>query len=89
LSETEATIRQILEYIQNMHDPNPQELRHHCLQIASCRAAIKAGETLNMRQMQALIGELCNTHLPYTCPHGRPAMIRFTPKDLYKMFKRT
>jgi DNA mismatch repair protein MutL len=89
LSETEAAIRQILEYIQNMHDPNPQELRHHCLQIASCRAAIKAGETLNMRQMQALIGELCNTHLPYTCPHGRPAMIRFTPKDLYKMFKRT
>ncbi len=89
LAETEASIRQILEYIQNMHDPSPQELRHHCLQIASCRAAIKAGETLNMRQMQALIGELCNTHLPYTCPHGRPAMIRFTPKDLYKMFKRT
>lgn len=89
LSEAESSIRQILESIQNMHDPNPQELRHNCLQIASCRAAIKAGETLNMRQMQALISELCSTNLPYTCPHGRPAMIRFTPKDLYKMFKRT
>ncbi len=89
LSETESSIRQILEYIQNMHNPNPQELRHNCLQIAACRAAIKAGETLNMRQMQALINELCNTNLPYTCPHGRPAMIRFTPKDLDKMFKRT
>ncbi|MDF2635626.1 MAG: mismatch repair protein mutL [Pelosinus sp.] len=89
LSETESSIRQILEYIQNMHNPNPQELRHNCLQIAACRAAIKAGEKLNMRQMQALINELCNTNLPYTCPHGRPAMIRFTPKDLDKMFKRT
>jgi DNA mismatch repair protein MutL len=88
-AETESSIRQILEYIQNMHNPSAQELRHNCLQIAACRAAIKAGESLNMRQMQALINELCNTNLPYTCPHGRPAMIRFSPKDLYKMFKRT
>lgn len=89
LAETESSIRQILESIQNMHNPSAQELRHNCLQIAACRAAIKAGESLNMRQMQALINELCNTNLPYTCPHGRPAMIRFSPKDLYKMFKRT
>lgn len=89
LSEAENSIRQILEFIQNMHNPTAQELRHNCLQIAACRAAIKAGETLNMRQMQALINELCNTNLPYTCPHGRPAMIRFSPHDLDKMFKRT
>ena len=89
LAEAENSIRQILEFIQNMHNPTAQELRHNCLQIASCRAAIKAGEVLNMRQMQALISELCNTKLPYTCPHGRPAMIRFSPKDLDKMFKRT
>ncbi len=89
LAETESSIRQILESIQNMHNPSAQELRHNCLQIAACRAAIKAGESLNMRQMQALINELCNTNLPYTCPHGRPAMIRFSPKDLDKMFKRT
>lgn len=89
LSESESSIRQILGCIQNMHNPSSQELRHSCLQIASCRAAIKAGESLNMRQMQALINELCNTKLPYTCPHGRPAMIRFSPEDLDKMFKRT
>jgi len=89
LAEAENSIRQILEFIQNMHDPTPQELRHNCLQIAACRAAIKAGDALNMRQMQALISELCNTNLPYTCPHGRPAMIRFSSHDLDKMFKRT
>ncbi|MBC8016520.1 MAG: DNA mismatch repair protein MutL, partial [Sporomusaceae bacterium] len=88
-SEAENSIRQILEFIQNMHNPTAQELRHNCLQIAACRAAIKAGESLNMRQMQALINELCNTNLPYTCPHGRPAMIRFSSHDLDKMFKRT
>lgn len=88
-SEAENSVRQILEFLQNMHNPTAQELRHNCLQIAACRAAIKAGEPLNMRQMQALITELCNTKLPYTCPHGRPAMIRFSPADLDKMFKRT
>lgn len=89
LAEAENSIRQILEFIQNMHNPSAQELRHSCLQIAACHAAIKAGEALNMRQMQALINELCNTKLPFTCPHGRPAMIRFSPHDLDKMFKRT
>ena len=89
LAEAENSIRQILEFIQNMHNPTSQELRHNCLQMAACKAAIKAGDPLNMRQMQALINELCNTNLPYTCPHGRPAMIRFSPHDLDKMFKRT
>ena len=89
IAEAENAIREILDAIQNMHNPTAAELRHSGLQIAACRAAIKAGETLNMRQMQALISELCNTKLPYTCPHGRPAMIRFSPDDLYKMFKRT
>jgi len=87
--EAEPIMRQILAAIQNMHNPSPQELRHTCLQITACRAAIKAGESLNMRQIQALISELCTTTLPYTCPHGRPSVIRFSSNDLAKMFKRT
>jgi DNA mismatch repair protein MutL len=87
--ETGDFIREVLEAVQNMHSPSPQQLRHKCMQMTACRAAIKAGETLNMRQMQALVTELCNTTLPYTCPHGRPAMVRFSPADLAKLFKRT
>lgn len=89
LSEAEQIVRQILQAIQELHQPSAQELRHACLQITACRAAIKAGDSLNMRQIQALLNELCQTTLPYTCPHGRPAIIRFTPQDLAKMFKRT
>lgn len=85
----EEIIRQILELMQNMQKPSPEDLRHAGLQVASCRAAVKAGESLNMRQIQALISELCATKLPYTCPHGRPAIIKFCSADLAKMFKRT
>ncbi|MBO5244715.1 MAG: DNA mismatch repair endonuclease MutL [Selenomonadales bacterium] len=86
--EAEAIIREILMAYRNMHEPSARELRHHGLQIAACRAAIKAGEVLTMRQMQILLKELSETTMPYTCPHGRPCMIRFDVKDLDKMFKR-
>ncbi len=88
-TEAENTLRQILKLIQEMRQPEPKDLRHACLQMAACKAAIKAGEKLNMRQIQALIGELCATTMPYTCPHGRPAIIKFGAAELAKMFKRT
>lgn len=88
-NHAEAYVRDIISLIQSQDHPTPQALRHSCLQLAACHGAIRAGEKLNMRQMQALLEELCQTELPYTCPHGRPAMIRFTPHDLSKLFKRT
>lgn len=87
--EMEALLRQIMSIIQNEQQPSPEKLRHACLQMTACRAAIKAGDSLNMRQIQALVSELCNTHLPYTCPHGRPAIIKISTAELAKMFKRT
>lgn len=88
-AEAESILRQILELIQDMHQPEPKDLRHACMQMAACRAAIKAGDKLNMRQIQALVSELCETAMPYTCPHGRPAIIRFSAAELAKMFRRT
>lgn len=89
LADAEPVLRQVLQLITDMHQPTAQELRHAYLQMAACRSAIKAGETLNMRQIQALLNELYTTDLPYTCPHGRPTIVRFGPDELAKMFKRT
>lgn len=89
LADAESILRQILKLIAEMHCPSAQELRHAYLQIAACRSAIKAGDSLNMRQIQALLSELYTTELPYTCPHGRPTIIKFGADDLAKMFKRT
>lgn len=88
-SEIEQFIREVLILLQDNHKPAANELRLSALQMAACRSAIKAGELLNMRQMQALLDELCTTSLPYSCPHGRPAIIRFSSQELAKMFKRT
>lgn len=64
-------------------------LRHRALAYLSCRGAIKAGDALNIRQMKNLLDELFHTDKPYVCPHGRPVIVRFTPHELAKLFKRT
>lgn len=88
MDDAENTIRSILASLGSLHTPTPQEIRHACLATAACRAAIKAGDKLTVQQMKIILDELSRTRLPYTCPHGRPTIIRFEHRDLAKMFKR-
>ena len=39
--------------------------------------------------MQIILDELSRTPQPFTCPHGRPTILKFSTDDLAKMFKRT
>ena len=89
LGEAEDIIREILTALGEMHETTAKEIRQACLATTACRAAIKAGEELNLRQMQILLEELSHTAFPYTCPHGRPTILKFSTEDLAKMFKRT
>ena len=87
--DAEEFIREIAQYLREHRTPEASELRQDVLHMTACRAAIKAGEVLNTRQMRQLIVDLCNTTHPFTCPHGRPCMIAVTSGELYKLFKRT
>ena len=66
-----------------------KKIRQAVLATTACKAAIKAGQELNLRQMEILLKELSATPHPHTCPHGRPTIIKFSSGDLAKMFKRT
>ncbi|MBR6268466.1 MAG: DNA mismatch repair protein MutL, partial [Selenomonadaceae bacterium] len=85
----EDIIREILSDIQEQHRTTAKDIRQSCLATTACRAAIKAGEELNIRQMQIILEELAHTDFPYTCPHGRPTVLKFSSDELAKMFKRT
>jgi len=54
----------------------------------ACRGAIKAGEYLDMKQMKSLLAALAKTENPFTCPHGRPIIIRLENKELLRRFGR-
>lgn len=87
--QAEEFIREVLASMEELHRPTAAELRQAVLAITACKAAIKAGFKLNYRQMEILLQELNDTAMPYTCPHGRPTIIKFSSDELAKMFKRT
>ncbi len=88
-SEAEDFIREVLASMEELHKPTAAELRQAALATTACKAAIKAGFKLNYRQMEILLQELNDTAMPYTCPHGRPTILKFSTGELAKMFKRT
>jgi DNA mismatch repair protein MutL len=55
----------------------------------ACKAAVKAGDPLKPEEMSYLISRLFSTSNPYTCPHGRPAVIKMTVEELNRLFGRT
>ena len=88
-SQAEEFIREVLASMEELHRPTAAELRQAVFATTACKAAIKAGFKLNYRQMEILLQELNDTAMPYTCPHGRPTIIKFSSDELAKMFKRT
>ncbi|MFC1810126.1 DNA mismatch repair endonuclease MutL [Patescibacteria group bacterium] len=64
---------------------NPQE---KVLEYMACRSAIKFGKDLSYNEMVELIKQVDKLKRPYTCPHGRPSMVKLTYHELEKMFKR-
>lgn len=55
----------------------------------ACQAAIKSGEKLSLEAMNAIVQKLSRVNEPYTCPHGRPTLVKITERELAQMFKRT
>jgi DNA mismatch repair protein MutL len=54
----------------------------------ACHAAIKVNMPLEQNKMEWLLAELAKTDHPYTCPHGRPVVLRYSMQDIQKAFKR-
>lgn len=54
----------------------------------SCKQSIKAGMHIRVDEVKSLLNDLDKCEMPYTCPHGRPTMIKFTNYEVEKMFKR-
>ena len=54
----------------------------------SCKAAVKAGDVLNVEEMRELVNRLFGTKHPYYCPHGRPIIIQLSMDELDRRFER-
>ena len=68
---------------------NSEALLDEVLNMAACKAAIKAGQKLTDSEIEALLAAGQEAEKSSRCPHGRPTTIRFTMDELAKQFKRT
>jgi DNA mismatch repair protein MutL len=66
-----------------------ERLLDEVLNMAACKAAIKAGQKLTMSEIEKLLADKEKTEYASRCPHGRPTTIKFSMSDLEKQFKRT
>jgi len=63
-------------------------LREEIAASMACKAAIKINMPLTHDKMRWLIDELMNAQNPWTCPHGRPIILRYTLRDIERQFQR-
>lgn len=54
----------------------------------SCKAAVKGHQDLTKEEIQTLLDGLSRLDNPYTCPHGRPIILKLREYELKKLFKR-
>ncbi|MYG00105.1 DNA mismatch repair endonuclease MutL [Candidatus Poribacteria bacterium] len=65
----------------------PQALDDALVTLA-CRSAIKAGDTLDAKEMINLVRELSEAKQPFNCPHSRPIIIEMGRDELERRFHR-
>ncbi len=63
-------------------------LRKERLFQAACKQAIKANRRLNPEDIAVLFRDLDRCDQPFTCPHGRPLIIKLTFAEIRKRFLR-
>ncbi len=81
----------IHDIISNMILNNKIDIMYFRDKIAkqiSCKASIKANHQISKEEVYELMKRLNECKNPYTCPHGRPTIIKLTVSDIEKMFER-
>ena len=65
----------------------PEAIDNALITLA-CKSAVKAGDTLDTKEMMNLIKELSEAKLPFNCPHSRPIIVEMGRDELERRFHR-
>ncbi len=80
-------IAEILENILTKGDASRKADKNMIAQTA-CKAAVKANDKLSELEIKGLLKQMGECEFPFSCPHGRPTIIKIGIKELEKRFGR-
>lgn len=75
------------DILANLKENKNFDIKENIIISMSCKGAIKANHKLSISEMETLLNEFLPLE-EYTCPHGRPIIVKITLNDLEKFFKR-
>ena len=64
------------------------EIENKFLATIACKAAVKANMALTEPEVNSLMQQLLKLTNPFTCPHGRPTVIKLSKAELERKFSR-
>lgn len=85
----DESIRKIFELVSEIKgDFDKVKFNDRVAARLACKASVKANTSITYEEQEALINNLFACKFPYTCPHGRPTIIKYPIYELEKLFKR-
>ena len=88
MNDLEETIYQIISNMIENHKIDIMYFRDWICKQISCKSSIKANHHISRMEVDSLVENLKKCNNPYTCPHGRPTIIKLTIAEIEKMFER-
>ncbi len=78
----------MIDNIKSMGSGLAIDVKYDKIASIACKAAVKANDKLSDVEILSLLEELRYIDEPFTCPHGRPTIIKYSLKEIEKSFKR-
>ena len=86
--DTRELFKETLDEINTVARTAKQEKEEKFLATVACKAAVKAHMILTEEEVDSLMEELLKLPNPFTCPHGRPTVIKMSKYEIEKKFAR-
>jgi len=86
--DTKELFMETLDEINTVARTAKQEKEEKFIATVACKAAVKANMALEKIEVESLMDQLLQLENPFTCPHGRPTVIKMSKYDIEKKFER-
>ncbi len=81
-------ILDIINHLINNQNGSKSVMYESLAKQLACKKSIKAHTNILPEEVNTLLHDLDCCDIPYTCPHGRPTLVKITTYEIEKMFKR-